>query len=208
MGIALGFERLVIGLIGVWQQMGGGLDPRLFFYLPFLSALPPLLLLGVAWQRRRRDHGPRQALVSRAGLASDLGWGALIGLACVAVFVASLQTLKLLGVPGPDFTRLQPAHHLYFSTLGALLPAVAEELYFRGFLAERFRDLRPALRMGLASAAFALWHLQTPSYLLHTFAIGLMLAWLVYRRGRLLPAVVAHALANVAAGLLIISDVI
>lgn len=204
LGIVLGFERLVIGLLSALQEKGDLLGPRLFFWLPFLSALPPLLLLLVAWQRRRRCVGSRVPWFSRAALSSDIGWGVLTGLACLAVFVGSLQFMKLLGVPGPDFTRFQPEHHLYFTTLGALLPALAEELYFRGFLAERFSDLRLVLRSGLASAAFALWHVQSPSYLLHTFLIGVILALCVQRRGCLLPAIVAHGIANAGAGLLIV----
>jgi membrane protease YdiL (CAAX protease family) len=79
-----------------------------------------------------------------------------------------------------------------------------EELYFRGFLMARFRDLRPTLLIALTSVSFSLWHVLSPSYLLHTFIIGLILGLTVHRTQRLLPAMIAHSLANAAAGLLII----
>lgn len=202
--LALGFERLIVGLLGALHRHLGGLDARLLFYLPFLSAIPPLVLLLLAWRLRPRDPAVRLPLASRETIAVDVFLGAITAAACVAAFVGSLALLKALGIAGPDFRRFETAHHLYFSTVGAMLPAVAEELYFRGFLAERFRDLRLLQRITLASASFALWHVQSPSYLLHTFLIGLILGWIVQRTGRLLPAMLAHALANMAAVLLIV----
>jgi len=44
----------------------------------------------------------------------------------------------------------------------------------------------------------------SPSYLLHPFLIGLILGAVVLRSGRLLPAMLAHGLAKMAAGLLIV----
>jgi len=82
----------------------------------------------------------------------------------------------------------------------ALLPAVCEELFFRGFVLAGFAGERPA--RGRASAAlvgqaacFAAFHLL-PERMPQTFALGLLLGWMVLRTGSLLPAVVGHVAHN------------
>jgi membrane protease YdiL (CAAX protease family) len=204
LGIMLAFDKLIVTVLTLWHQSFGGLDPRVLFYLPFLSVFPPLLLFLIASLQGRRDPGRRPVVWSRDKLASDAWVGGVTGLLCVLVFVGSLKALRSLGVASPDFSSFTLAHHVFFSTLGALIPGVSEELYFRGFLMARFRDFRPAPLILLTSVAFALWHILTPSYLLHTFLIGWILGLLVDRTRRLLPAMIAHTLANATAGVLIV----
>ena len=72
---------------------------------------------------------------------------------------------------------------MYFSTIGALVPGITEEIYFRGFLAKAFDDLSAATIILLTSLSFSLWHVLTPAYLLHTFLIGLVLAVAYHRTG-------------------------
>ncbi len=80
--------------------------------------------------------------------------------------------------------------------LVALLPAVAEEIFFRGFLGAAFRVGRSAVPGILAaSALFALLHLAPPQFP-YTFALGVVLSLLVARSGTLVTAVVAHAAFN------------
>lgn len=203
LGIVLAFERLILTALTLWHRTVG-LAPEVFFYLPFLSVLPPLALFLISWLRRRRGASPRLILTTRGSLASDVILGGVSGMLCVIAFVASLGLLKSLGIEGPDYSSLSWTHHVFFSTLGALVPGIAEEVYFRGFLMERFRDLRPAVLLVSTSASFASWHTLTPSYLLHTFLIGLILGSVVHRARRLLPAMIGHTLANASAGVLIL----
>jgi membrane protease YdiL (CAAX protease family) len=200
----LAFNKLVVTTLTVWHQAFGGLTPDVFFFLPFVSVVPPLLLFAISYLQWRRDPSRRLVICTRATLAGDVWRGAVTGLLCVIVFFGSLRVLRSLGVAAPDFSSLTLTHHLFFSTVGALIPGISEELYFRGFLMARFRDLRPTLLIVLTSASFALWHIQSPSYLLHTFIIGLILGLTVYRTQRLLPAMIAHTLANASAGMLIV----
>jgi membrane protease YdiL (CAAX protease family) len=204
LGIVLAFDRMVVTALTLWHQAFGGLTPNVFFFLPFASVVPPLLLFVISYLQGRRDPSRRLIVCTRAGLAGDVWRGVVTGMLCVIAFVGSLRVLRSVGVAAPDFSSLSLAHHVFFSTIGALIPGIAEELYFRGFLMARFRDLRPTLLIALTSASFALWHILSPSYLLHTFIIGLILGFTVYRTQRLLPAMIAHTLANASAGILIL----
>lgn len=203
-GMVLAFNKLIVSTLTLWHQMSGGIAPWVFFLLPFLSVIPPLLLLAIWYLRQRRDPNLRQSIYSHDMLSSDVGVGAVSGLLCVMAFVGSQKLLRSLGVAAPDLSSLSLTHHLFFSTIGALIPGISEELYFRGFLMARFRDLRSTLLIVLTSVSFSLWHVLSPSYLLHTLVIGLILGLTVYRTQRLLPAMIAHSLANAAAGVLII----
>lgn len=78
-----------------------------------------------------------------------------------------------------------------------LLAPVAEELVFRGAV------LRSLLRwnanhwlcIGLSALAFALVH-GNPAQMPHAFIIGLLLGWLYYRTGSIIPGVAYHWMNN------------
>jgi sodium transport system permease protein len=85
----------------------------------------------------------------------------------------------------------------------AVLPALCEELVFRGFLLSGFAGAEPTRRSRTAallvsSALFALFHVY-PEKWANTFAVGAVLGWLALRTGSLLPGLVAHAVHNAAA---------
>jgi membrane protease YdiL (CAAX protease family) len=86
--------------------------------------------------------------------------------------------------------------------LFALLPALCEELLFRGAIA---RGLRPRLGLVgaavLSSAYFALLH-GSVARLPITFALAMVLALVTLRSGSLVPAIAIHAGNNAAAVLL------
>jgi sodium transport system permease protein len=89
----------------------------------------------------------------------------------------------------------------------AAMPAVCEELFFRGWVLSACAGERPApRRAGLAvvaqAAAFAAFHLL-PERMPQTFALGLVLGWLTLATRSLLPAIVAHAVHNATPVLLV-----
>lgn len=89
----------------------------------------------------------------------------------------------------------------------AVMPAVCEELLFRGWALSAFAGPRPSRRRALIAvvgqaAAFAAFHLL-PERMPQTFAMGLLLGWLVLATGSILPALVAHAAHNAAPVLLV-----
>jgi len=78
----------------------------------------------------------------------------------------------------------------------ALLPAVCEELAFRGFLLTGLRKrFRPRTAVLLCSFLFALFHMNVFQFL-PTFFLGVVLGLLTLRSKSLLPAMFFHLLYN------------
>jgi membrane protease YdiL (CAAX protease family) len=91
-----------------------------------------------------------------------------------------------------DFTALLVAF--------ALVPAICEEILFRGFLqAGLARAIdHPAGVVAASALVFAVFHLD-PWRFTGIMGLGLFLAWLRLRTGSLLPPMAAHAASNVLA---------
>lgn len=80
--------------------------------------------------------------------------------------------------------------------LMAIIPAVCEELLFRGFLLSAFRDSGRMLAGLTASAAvFAVFHFILAKAPV-TFLLGLLLAWVCWRTRSILPGIIIHAMHN------------
>jgi membrane protease YdiL (CAAX protease family) len=185
-------------------------NPKIFFYLPFISPLFPVILFLIAYPQLKKSETtePKLIVTKKDNLAADIYIGVGGGMVCVLVFVGSLAVMRSLSYSVPDFSSMSYIHHLFFSTIGAIVPGIAEEVYFRGFLMQKFSDFKPALLILITSLSFASWHILSPSYLPHTFLIGVILGIIYYHTRRLLPVMIAHTLANMSAGVLILKGYI
>ena len=77
----------------------------------------------------------------------------------------------------------------------AVLPAVFEEIIFRGLLLKGMKSFGVAGAVFLNGALFALYH-QNPAQTLYQFCCGAAFAWVAIRAGSILPTVVSHFLNN------------
>ena len=82
----------------------------------------------------------------------------------------------------------------------AVIPAVCEELVFRGWMLSAVQGEQPSAGRQVAAvvlqaALFAVVHLL-PERLPTTFAMGLVLGWMAIRTGSLLPGILCHAVHN------------
>jgi membrane protease YdiL (CAAX protease family) len=81
--------------------------------------------------------------------------------------------------------------------LVGVLPAICEEVLFRGFLQRYLCTAAPAwLAILLASLLFAAFHLD-PVHVVAVIPLGLWLGWLTHASGSLIPACLAHLANNV-----------
>ena len=121
---------------------------------------------------------------------------------CIILMVGGLLVLYMwVGLLGD-----QPGEQLMERTLElpiavplvtvALLPAVFEELMFRGLVLDRFARVLPLpLAIAVQAMMFAVVHLD-PVFLLSHFAFGVLTGVLRMAAGALWPAVLAHLLWN------------
>ncbi len=77
----------------------------------------------------------------------------------------------------------------------ALLPAIAEELVFRGLIARAFARKSAALAIVVSAVLFAAYHLA-PAQILGTLPLALVLGLLAVRSGSVVPGMVAHLVNN------------
>ncbi|MEO1087120.1 MAG: type II CAAX endopeptidase family protein, partial [Acidobacteriota bacterium] len=118
--------------------------------------------------------------------------GVAVGQLSGRLFPLPQEALEALG------KGLLPADMGLFELLFfvAVLPAVCEEVAFRGVLLQALRRRLAPLSVVLISAAvFAVFHIEWVR-LLPTFFLGVLLALLTYATGSLWPAVVWHFINN------------
>ncbi len=84
----------------------------------------------------------------------------------------------------------------------AVIPAVMEEFFFRGFLFKGLRSRFPgAAIIAVTALLFGLFHVLSPSALmperfLPSTMLGLVLGWVCYRSGSVIPGMLLHACHN------------
>lgn len=89
-----------------------------------------------------------------------------------------------------EFDQLLSSRMGYFTL--ALLAPLAEEIVFRGaVLKALLGSYRPWTAIVVSAVFFALAHLN-PAQMPHAFAIGLLLGWMYYRTGSILPGMAYH----------------
>ncbi|MBI4728985.1 MAG: CPBP family intramembrane metalloprotease [Acidobacteria bacterium] len=195
----------VAGLLaaGVGALGRGGDGPTAF---AVLASEVLLALVVIVWVRMRHGVGMRAlgAVRPEAGDVSlGLGAGLLGVLGSVVIVFAVLAVGSVVAghpVEVPEQIPLGEPSAAVLAIVGiavVVAAPIAEEMFFRGFL---YRALRrwasPALAGLISAAIFAASHVE-PLIIPSIFALGLVLAWLVERRGgRLAPAIMAHGLFN------------
>jgi ABC-2 type transport system permease protein/sodium transport system permease protein len=160
---------------------------------------------ALCWQRRVSFRGAFQ--FTRPGVLSMIG-AACLG-ASLWAFVYELMRLlssERMSALAEKFPELM--EELQSAPLGwklvtlALVPAVCEELYFRGFLFQSLRNvLGPWATIGVTAAVFGLFHVSVGDAvvverLLPTLLMGLMLGWVRHHSGSLWPGMLLHVVHN------------
>lgn len=200
----------VAGVAALWYAQG--LAPAEF--VPALitqqavAVLVPLVALAW-WQRvdARRTFALRWPADTPAAAAAAVVAAALVGGGLFATGAAATLAVRggevsdeaaLLARRLVDVIRGGPAWSAVL--LLAVMPAVCEELLFRGWMLAGFAGPAPGRRRAataivVQAAAFAAFHLL-PERMPQTFALGLLTGWMTLATRSLLPAIVAHAVHN------------
>ncbi len=203
-----GFAVALAALALLWYAQGvAPADPTFAIPIPQGALLATLAVMAV-WQRVNRWRTFRivwPGNVARGGLmlvaAAFLGAGlAVLG----ATLLHAVRGADLSGsarVMAEQIVKLLLARPWWVGwLLIVILPAICEELFFRGWMLSAFAGKRPSRGRAVSAvlvqaAAFAAFHL-IPEKLPQTFVLGAVLGWMTLATGSLLPGIVAHAAHN------------
>lgn len=208
-GQALFCFAVILGLrwlsLGLGQHMPVAMNTAIH-----LLALvgPPAVLMALLLNTQPRDalrlHAPAgRDLVLAAGLALLLVPVAVAG--AQIVFAQSEQLTRQLLDRQPLFEELHSLHKgesLRTDQIGAfllafaLLPAVCEELAFRGYiLTGLLKRFRPRSAIVVSAFLFGLYHMNVFQFV-PAFCLGIVLGLITVRSRSLAPAMMMHFLHN------------
>jgi sodium transport system permease protein len=140
----------------------------------------PLAELGLGWARPR-------FFAAGAAIGATIWYVNLRLVALLPLGDHPLRALAELVARPPLLSAL---------ALFALVPAVCEELLFRGVLARALGSrFSPVAAAAISSVVFSAYHLS-PAQALPTLSFGFALALIAIRAGSILPTMLAHAINN------------
>lgn len=191
--ILSGLPRRMAGeSVGIWMSGNAVLTIVLFALLPLAMA---------RWSYVDVRNGFRLKAAPPLSFVAAL----LLGLSLWPI-VIELSRMQAINVEQykeliDRLTASLAAIPLPFTLLAlALIPAVCEELFFRGYLLTAFRGgMSTPIAIALSSCLFGLFHvIATLSFerFLPTTILGLMLGFLCYRTGSVWPGIVQHCTHN------------
>jgi len=127
-----------------------------------------------------------------------LGCGLLIA-SYVIIIIHNLILMALkIDTQGNEILELFASLEspVWFFFVGAVLAPIVEEIFFRGFLFQGFRQKYGWITAALlSSAVFAAAHLDLVA-LIPTFILGCVLAYVYHRSNSVWPGVILHFLVN------------
>ncbi|HBE70046.1 MAG TPA: hypothetical protein DDW52_18015, partial [Planctomycetaceae bacterium] len=208
-GLAVLFPAYFVasGVLG----RGGEVDPQNRLYLSGLLTaalfvgLPSLFLL---WQRVPVGMG----LGIRPARVVFFVAAVLLGVSTWPWIFELIILAQSIGLRGVDLSRVPDVEALLASwkevplwlTLLALgvIPGVCEECFFRGYVLGGLRQhLSPRAAIICSAIAFGLFHVvlaggASPERLLPSTLMGLLLGWVAWRSGSIVPSIILHAIHN------------
>lgn len=193
--IFVGIQLVVSGLVSIFLKLLSGSEPSQSVTLLLASqtavdVIIIALFLFLRWTE-----------VSRSYIRSK-PWAVLFWccIAAVGAVVPSVwlqeQMPELPNIMEQQFDMILKDRWGYF-VIGLLAP-VCEELVFRGAILRSLLQWKPEkhwVPIAISAFLFALVH-GNPAQMPHAFVVGLLLGWLYYRTGSVVPGVAYHWMNN------------
>ena len=181
-------------LIAASQGLGTQLAQSAVLIFVQLTYLLPLLVIFA--YRRVNPRALGFGMFEWSTLS--LGCGLLIVSYIVILGHNALLTLLGVDTQGDQILQLFAAldSPIWFILVGVIFAPIVEELFFRGFLFQGFRQKYGWVNGAfLSSAIFGVAHLD-PVALIPTFILGFLLAYMYHRSNTVWPSIILHVLVN------------
>ena len=194
-GVALlAIIDVVVFAIMLGQERRAELAQSAAVLLLELSYLLPVLFI-FAW---RRIHWKHLRFDKFEWNTLSLGCGLLIGSYVIIILHNALLFLLGVETQGENIVNLfaELDSPVWFFIVGAVFAPLVEEIFFRGFLFQGFRERYGWITAMLLSAAiFAVAHLDLV-VLIPTFILGRLLAYVFHRSNSIWPGIILHFFVN------------
>lgn len=145
----------------------------------------------------------------KLGFLKESPWRIIL-LAVLADFLFIIPGYSIVsGFGCPDYVDLDTGSLLGIIVVGIIVP-IAEEVFFRGAIQnaliqwDRIKS-RPYMAILVSALLFSLGHLN-PAQIPSTLVFGLIMGWLAYRTGSLVPGIAVHIFHNSLASILDMVD--
>ena len=124
-----------------------------------------------------------------------LSGGMFLGLGLVNELVAGLVVKAGLNAGGIALPLNDVGQLILFSITIAVLPAIFEEMFFRGLLLNCFSGMKSGVAIVLSALCFSLYH-GSLTQLIYQFIYGVGLAFLAHNSKSIIPCIISHFLNN------------
>lgn len=180
--------------LGVPQMGLSHVEFLLFYGVVYLIAMVlPAVIVALCSGRRYFPLGPAERFPS--GIAF-LGLLSAVGACMLANIFANMfvQFLHQFGVPipqPPDMMQNSPISFVLNLVIFAVLPALAEELVFRGYVLRSLRPYGDGFAVVVSSVLFGLMH-GNVSQIPFALCVGLVIGWLYVSTNNIWLPIAVH----------------
>lgn len=192
LGLIVFLTLILVAVVVMWRE-AGFVQGAGVILLELLYLLPVAVVLGAR-------HASWRALGFRPFQRRTLEIGCGLFIAAYLVIILHNMLLSLTGVAtqGEQVFQLFDMldNPLAFVLAGTLAAPLSEEIFFRGFLFNGFRQRFGWKRAALLSSVFFSLAHMNPVTLIPTFILGFLLAYLFHRSNSLWPGVILHCMVN------------
>ena len=194
----LGVVLLVLLSVGMLVAVFMGINAQFMqnigvLFLEMIYILPIALIF--LWRRIHWKHlGFGKFTLNVMGM----GCGLLIGGYAIIILHNALLYMFGISAQGDQIFEIfnQLESPVWFFVTGAVIAPLVEEIFFRGFLFQGFRQKYGWMRaVFLSSVIFGAAHLD-PVSLIPTFVLGCVLAYVYHRSNSVWPGILFHAAIN------------
>lgn len=188
---------LIVMAVGNYNEDKGA---DWFTYLSYVMAqlgliIPAFILFGIRKESVFKYAGIKKFNPKILLLLPLVSFGTIFGLGFSNDYF--LKLLELIGLKTSGVSiPLENAGGLVLSLfIIALLPAVVEEIFFRGYILNGIKGEKKYISVLLCGFAFCLYH-HSPAQTVYQFLMGCVFAYVALESGSIIPTMILHFVNN------------
>lgn len=197
--VVASFAFMLVLIMSGLASQEGAVESDWYLYCSYL--ITPLAFACVAWGILRWTNTPiKEAVKSQKCHPKYFLIAVLMQVGLLSLSELNSLFLKFLAQFGYQDTPILLPSMDGFGFIGvlfvvAVLPAVFEEVIFRGLLLKGLRSFGTVGAILLCGGLFALYH-QNPAQTIYQFCCGAAFAFVALKSGSILPTVLSHFINN------------